>query len=279
MTDKTSLEQKVLDELQKTGYPTEIISASVMQRRNWGIIHNPSYLDDSEGRSREFDIRAYQQRVFTLSDKKYSVGMFLITECKKSEKPWVFFTTLEKHNYSRLGKFIKWSMASRQVFSSDYSSNAMILDDELRKFHHYFQQKHVARTFHEPFKGQEKSSHTSMIYSAVMSSIKATLFHLNEVSSQSALIVYYPLIVFSGDLFEARVGSAKDIKLFPVNYIQLSFNYITRHESRQSDWAREIPHNFIVDIVQENYLEKFLEVIEFEHELLASHLEKALTEF
>jgi hypothetical protein len=152
MNNQKSLEQNILEELQKTGYPTEIISASLMQQRKWGVIHNPSYLDDSEGRSREFDIRAYQQKRFTLSNKVFNVGLFLITECKKSEKPWVFFTTPEKHNYSRLGKIINWSMAGYQVFSSDESSIALISDDKLLKFHHYFQQEHIARTFHEPFK-------------------------------------------------------------------------------------------------------------------------------
>jgi hypothetical protein len=97
-------ETKILQELQKTGYPTEIVSASLMQWRGWGVIHNPTYLDDSEDRSREFDIRAYKS--FDFEDGRFSIGVYLITECKKSEKPWVFFMTPERYLQSRLGQLI-----------------------------------------------------------------------------------------------------------------------------------------------------------------------------
>ncbi|MGH8066352.1 MAG: hypothetical protein ACRERE_14175 [Candidatus Entotheonellia bacterium] len=57
-----SLEQKVLKDIEKTGYPTEIISASVLQHRGWEVTHNPSYWDEDEGKSREFDILAFREK-------------------------------------------------------------------------------------------------------------------------------------------------------------------------------------------------------------------------
>jgi len=46
-----SLEEKILKELEKTGYPTEIVCASVMQSRGWAVVHSPSYLDDLENKA------------------------------------------------------------------------------------------------------------------------------------------------------------------------------------------------------------------------------------
>src|SRR5947208_2381896 len=123
MNSMKTLEQSMIDELQKTGYPTEIVSASIMQQRKWAVIHNPSYLDDNEDRSREFDIRAYHEKSFGHSEATFAIGTYLVTECKKSEKPWVFFTTAEQHQSSRLGRFIKARIQGRQVFNDRSTAN------------------------------------------------------------------------------------------------------------------------------------------------------------
>ena len=61
MSESKTQEENIISELQKTGYPTEIVGASIMQQRGWGVLHNPSYLDDREGQSREFDIQAFRE--------------------------------------------------------------------------------------------------------------------------------------------------------------------------------------------------------------------------
>jgi hypothetical protein len=55
-----SLEKKILEDMEKTGYPTEIMSASIMQGRGWEVTHKPSYWDEDERKSREFDIIAFR---------------------------------------------------------------------------------------------------------------------------------------------------------------------------------------------------------------------------
>lgn len=259
-----ALEDKILEELVRTGYPTEIVTASVMQARSWSVFHNPSYLDDREGVSREFDIRAYRQ----ISKDNRTVGIYLITECKKSEKPWVFFTT--PANYpgdARLGTLIQWRMTKSQAFTDWYHSESIIPDNDLRSFHHYFSEPRLARTFHQPFKGTEKSEHSQMIYSAVMSAVKATLFLCSQHPADNWLGVYYPVVVFSGDLFEAQVGPSKEINLSRSQSLQLSFTYI----GPRSEWGAS-EFTFIVDVVHEDYLDEFLKMIETEHERIADHI-------
>jgi hypothetical protein len=66
-----------------------------------------------------------------------------------------------------------------------------------------------------------------MIYSAVMSAIKATIFISKETPISNWLRVFYPVVIFSGSLFEAQVGPEKSTKLISTKYLQLSFHYMT----------------------------------------------------
>lgn len=263
--DKT-LEERIREDLEKTGYPTEIVTAAVMQSHGWFVLHNPSYLDDTEKRSREFDIRAYRTIWKEIEDQKYSFGFYLITECKKSVNPWVFFTTPEGNRDSRLGRIIKWSFGRGQAFTDNSNPSSLVSDAELRAYHHYFKNERLARTFHQPFRGEGKAEHSQMIYSAVMSAIKATIFLSKETPISNWLRVFYPVVIFSGPLFEARVGPNKSIELISSNYVQLSFHYMTPGSEETE---------FRVDIVHEDHLKNFLGLIKSEHEAISECLERS----
>lgn len=221
----SSQQDKIIEELVKTGFPTEIVSASIMQGRGWFVLHNPSYFDVDESKSREFDIRAYRhlwKDAQSALGGGFSSGLYLVTECKKSEKPWVFFTTPEDHSdgRARLGKVIKWNLGiKKQIFTDRSHAESIISDGSLRRFHHYFQHSRLARTFHQPFRSEKEQS--KMIYSAVMSVVKATLFMAKD-SAGNWLRIFYPLVVFSGDLFEAQVQPDKHIELSQSKHLQLS---------------------------------------------------------
>jgi hypothetical protein len=208
--ENKNLQANILQELKKTGFPTEVVSAEIMQNLGWGVLHSPSYWDESEKISREFDLRAYKNWKYTTPGGDFFIGAYLIVECKKSEKPWVFFSTPENHN-ARSSQFIK--AKDKLIFPNVYHTDSQISDENLGKFHHYFKGAEMARTFYEPFKGQEKSDTSQMIYSAIMSSVKATLFHLRERASDKFTSIYYPVIVFNGNMYNARVKSIVDIEL------------------------------------------------------------------
>jgi hypothetical protein len=268
------LEKDILDELKKTGYPTEVVSSSILQQQGWGVTHNPSYRDDLEGSNREYDIRAYKSwRYGSAEEDSKSLDVFLLIECKKSEKPWVFFTTNESHNGLRLGSFLHTT--AKWLFTSREKSHTRISDELLRQNHHYFQSPRLARTFYEPFKKHEKSDVTAQtIYSAVMSAIKATLFHVQGEEDRRWPTIYYPVIIFSGSLFEAIVSSQEEIELLPSKHIQLSFNYIVPADPSDNNiWTSQ--KTFIVDILHENYINEFLRIIEEEHAFFSDALKQS----
>lgn len=267
MEKKRTFEEKIILDLQKTGYPTEITTASFLQERDWYVIHKPSFWDNEEQKSREFDIRGYRE--WKSNSEKLSIGAFLITECKKSEKPWVFFATPEGYLPNRLGRIVRSNKRGTPLFPTYYQEDALISDDELRSFHHYFHIPIYARTFYEPFKNQENADHSSMIYSAVMSVVKATLYTWSDTPIENWIRIYYPLIVFSGNMFDARVNSDKTIELIKADHIRLSFHYIQQQTHRSH---LEMNEEFIIDIINESYLGIYLRMIEEEQYRIASML-------
>jgi hypothetical protein len=275
MSDENSLERSIRDDITSTGFPTEIVAASLMQSKEWGIIHNPSYWDESGEVSREFDIRAYKRSSFTLAAEEYAVGVYLIVECKKSDKPWVFFVTPEDNYQYRLGELVKATMERFAIFSSKYQSESFVSDNQLRALHHYFRRGKLARTFYEPFKGQERAEHTQMIYSAVMSVVNATLDQVMMHPAPRILRIYYPLVVFNGRMFEAQVKSTEAVDLDEASHVQLSFNYTLETPSaRRTLWRGQ--HRFIIDFVRLEHLADFLSEIDTEREQLAHLLQRLL---
>lgn len=278
MSEKQSSEDNIIEELKKTGYPTEIVTGSILDQRQWEVMHNPSYLDDTEGRNREFDIRGYRWRpISTLeTGTQFFVNVNLIVECKKSEKPWVFFTTPADANPRSAQQAIMTRGRLKNILKGKYhGTQAIIPLEEIVKHHHYFQQARWARTFYEPFKNQERSDRSQMIYSAVTSATKAVLFFLKDTPETDSALIFYPLIVFNGDMYAAEVGANKEIRLSSSQHVQLSFNYI--EPSLKSIQGSNRSYQFLIDIVREDYLDQYLSIIEAEHDWLLSTLQELVS--
>lgn len=276
MTDEPGLADRVLKELERTGYPTEIMAASFLEQQQWGVIHNPTYLDESEQISREYDVRAYKGVEREAGGRRLVLGIYLILECKKSDKPWVFFTTSTDQNIKkghRLGKLIQSPYDhNRHIFWSEYAGQPSIIsDDDWRSFHHYFQQERWARTYYEPFKGQDKSDTSPMIYGAVSSATKAVMFNLTEQGLSNEWVpIYYPVIVFDGNLFDARVHGKEETELVASDHIVLKHQYTT--PSTRAHRRGSNVHEFLVDVVREPFFAEYIDLIQREYEILAEML-------
>jgi hypothetical protein len=78
--------QKIRNYILKSGYPLEIEIGNILRKSGWLVINQWPYLDKDK-KVRTDDI--FATRV-NLSSK---LGLFLLIECKKSEKhSWVFHT-------------------------------------------------------------------------------------------------------------------------------------------------------------------------------------------
>lgn len=271
------LEERIVEELQKTGFPTEIVSANILEQRGWTVTHNPSYLDPNEETSREHDIYAHRSWITQGIEYPYFLTVQIIVECKKSDKPWVFFTVPRRGARS---PSLRIRSGKHRGFPRHSKGNTEI-DGDFEAFHHYFASGKVARTYHEPFKGREQADRGQVIYAAVLAVTGATLFRDFESDVDGFTTISYPVIIFEGPLFEAEIDNAKKISVRRADHICLSYSFIDPKDSSDSPGDRlrmllGTSGSFTIDVVQADYWEQFLAVIEQEHQTLFDRFGAAL---
>lgn len=273
MDEKRPEEDKIRENLAKSGYPLEITASRIMQRAGWGIVHNPSFLDAEEGKNREYDVRAYKEWLADRDGYQFTVGVYLVVECKKSDSPWVFVTTEEAHQGDSIGKLIRQACRTKGILWSSLRERRPALRAmDLRAMHHYFTVKKHARTYTEPLRTKD-GEHETRIFSAAMSCIKAAVFGEQEFSTDSWLRIFYPVIVFSGHMYTADIQDDKSIDLERVPYVQLQQSY-----SSAALMARESSTSFIIDVVHEDYLPEFLRTVEGETAAMTDEIGTQLRE-
>lgn len=94
-----TIEKKVKAAVKKTGLPTEIKATEILKRNNWIVFNEYPYIDKENNRVRTLDIQALKGAVQASEGGLKTVGELtenisdveLYIECKKSEKPWVFY--------------------------------------------------------------------------------------------------------------------------------------------------------------------------------------------
>ncbi|MEM3641559.1 MAG: hypothetical protein QXH37_06540 [Candidatus Bathyarchaeia archaeon] len=78
------LKNKLISEIEKSGYPLEIEISSILESKDWYVINNRPYVDSDEGKLRSIDISAFHATAFDF--EKYDPLTFspnLVVECKK----------------------------------------------------------------------------------------------------------------------------------------------------------------------------------------------------
>lgn len=95
---------KVLEWLQKTGFPLEMYAASTFRGAGFDVRQSATYADPDCAKGREIDVLAQDPDVLGL------VEISFVVECKASLNPWVVLTSDDAlSNYNRLFAFaITW---------------------------------------------------------------------------------------------------------------------------------------------------------------------------
>lgn len=116
-----SLLNRIRQDIEKTGFITELKVASILYKHNWHVSHSRSYEDFDLQKSREIDIDATKN--YNHKEANFYSEFRLIVEVKKiDKKPWVIFTT--PHVYKGWGWRILhsgWNYTSKKrgIFDSE----------------------------------------------------------------------------------------------------------------------------------------------------------------
>jgi hypothetical protein len=204
MKKDESLQDKIHSWLETQGYTTEMKVA--MSLRNAGLeVLQSYYYDDPETKtSREIDV------ICRLADKIGLLEIYSVIECKKSQKPWVLFTS-EFAGSNRVTSFAVASEINLKVIASNIQD--MIQIDWLRK------DGRTAYGITEAFTTKEDTT-----FKAGVGATKAAIaLSQSESFSGPGLNFFFPTIVFEGQLFECYLNKNGNAMISEINSSFLNF--------------------------------------------------------
>ena len=271
---KDSEMERIIRDIKKSGFPLEIKTSSILEADGWAVHNQEGYLDADENKWRTIDIMAHKSIEIPDSSAYSRLHISLIIECKKSNKPWVFYVR-EKEGTRTFAPLMACGLVKQASKPWLHPLHMEKWVDFLHYYSPYF--KTIAVIPYEPFKDRKRSD----IFEATNQLIKALHYDMErthdffareeareslrtieslpkrEHPSVKMLCLFYPIIVFDGKLYKLTYDDEKT-KLFPSEYIQYLISY---RSPRISDL-------FVMDIFNQSFAEKYLKLINNEITLL-----------
>lgn len=268
--------EKVKKDMQKSGFPLEIEVSSILNSSGWDVQNQGFYIDEQENKPRAIDIIA--SKILAVEASKYftNFNIYLIIECKKSQKPWLFYTTqssLKEHPPILHVKGASESLRLSRVeapkgheFDPEFAKQVITL----ASLSHYFSPKQNRDGIipYEPFTQGEGRQ----VFTAVNQVIKATKYQLSSLKEVFSIvstelsnmmpeirpfIIVYPLIVFEGKLLECRLEDG-EFEICETGYVR----YI----------KQEAAANHVIEIVSKVFFKEYLKVIGHEIDVIRNRI-------
>lgn len=217
------VKDKILEDIKKSGFLSEMQTTSLLLKNGWNNISNAkTYLDKDQGKSREIDIIGYKVKYNDSELKSLRVGIHIIIEVKKSEKPWVVFCQEKK---PRLYFGLGWGIINLRgnITSKELSYG------EINSENRHFNSEIFGTSYYEAFKDP---SNKSQIYSSLISSCKAAV-HQKEMNQKAyveksngyEVDFFLPIVVLDGVLFNSTLNESGDPILSETSYSPIQLNY------------------------------------------------------
>lgn len=251
---------RIASDIKGSGFPLEIETGSFLSNRGWNVAHQALFRDADENKSRNIDIiaRKLVERPFGRFSR---LNYTLICECKKSEKPWVFYappTTVLKEKGLALLTFLKIvSKPAIPVPGPSFYHTHYVAEGPLDR---------IGQAHHVPFTkpGQSKSNGYDQVYSATSQVLKAMLFNLGnlrkilrEPSAPTAMMILYPLIVLDGKMFQYTVNEVGGPSLEGTDYVKYKTSYLGSFEFVEEE-------EFLIDIITRSFLPGYIDLVDAE---------------
>ncbi len=233
--------------LARSGHIFEYQVGDIFEKNGWMIVPNRFYIDKDEDKGREIDLVAYK---ITEVKPETAVITVVIVEAKQSLKnKWIFFSKGDFSGSINLNNYplfyfneiseLESALPSQELFKEYLikilqKNNLMSLFNFEYKAHSYAEVSEVK----DPSKQSTyfNATNASDIHGAVFPVIKAisselALYENRKIATKEQRLYWvFPLVVFNGDILEARVKEGK-MELRETDEIQ----YVTRYTSRRYD--------------------------------------------
>jgi len=293
--------------IESSGYLLEQRVCPVVEKHGFLTTPNDQYTDQDTGKSREIDIHAINLE--SLGDDEFSntFETILLIECKNNSTPVILFS--QKNPLPDLGRVVLnghpdgVSVPDDQLSDGVYritaaSENIAAIEDYFgfKEFHHNYRAELIAHQFCQmrpkiiakgsPNETIEWSLSHENLYESIDSLAKATVYFskgLREMvecfdeESQKGCIhlgIVYPILLFSGQIYECRVGK-NNYDLFEQNHLFLYKNIQSRtvESTIHIDVIHEDHLPILLDVVQ-NEMSRIIEIFNENINLLISNVER-----
>jgi hypothetical protein len=234
------------------------------QKKGWAVLISPYYNDNISSKPREIDLIA--EKAFQAKDQCDSffgtVNIKLFIECKYISQKTVFWF----HDKDK-----------------EQAENLVVKNTPLRKDNAYTQQHHylctpdkVAKLFADK---RQKSADNEVFYKALNQSLNAMVYYRNResiIKTKSSRhypplrLVNYPIIVCNSfdKLYRIDIGLNDEPKKISDNFqLEVNYAYLTSTGSNINEY-------FLIDLIDFNQLDNFLESLENDSKLVSCFLEK-----
>lgn len=254
-------EDEIKDALLRSGYLLENRISNWFDEKNYFVEPNYSFYDLITQKSREIDLFVEAPEMFTDFDRQLKCKTNFIIETINNDRPILFFInrkTIDLDNvFSQLNYYSNFpNTESDYFFSVDY-----------KQLHHF---NIILSTQYCSFVQKKKSKNGENEWMAYHPDDLHDNFRKLLYASKAALknwqqIYYYwhqlirfqPLLILKDNLFEAEINGT-EVNLITKKHISFLFNY-TSNENQLS---------IIIDVITEEYLKEYLEIILKEDEII-----------
>ena len=258
--NKLSSREEIKQAILRGGFPFQMEISYILSKRGYDVSNSLYFFDRDENKAREFDIETFMDCQKAGSDKLVDVDSWyfnpaLLIECKKSENfSWVFFDSKPIGAWYDIGHSI--DVLTTKGYASSLCTR--LLTNDFVK--HYRTFKHVA-SCRQQIKKDVKVSRTDEFFDALIKTIKFMNYEFENLRGfyevepiRKDIIFFFPIVVFSGDLYFASFES--ELKISETPHIIYETRYLS------SLTGKLVP--LYVDVVRKDAFAKLVSLIEKE---------------
>lgn len=254
----------------KQGFSLEHDVFKILQEKGWGILPNRRFQESPNESVREYDLLAYKDYAFGFEGKTFIFYIVLIIECKYNPFKIVFYIRPLKKSYP-LTFFIGKDF--QKIFSEKNVKEIFKKNRKYKSFFYLTEQVFGYQAFEYDKTAIDKQGGLSKnkrlykprpewtekrIFKAISSVAAATRFeraiNKKEYEANERLCLFFPLVIFSGNLFRAFMKKRRLIKKHSI------FSYKTGGKSLKQEGI--IPEEYCIHIITKSEIKKTISIFE-----------------
>lgn len=241
--------ERILEDMEEQGFPLEVRTSEILKDHEWEVTNQAAYSDIESKKHRTVDIVAEKNVLY--EPKELGFDLWLLIECKRSIKPWVFYCSdfdLDSEEIRR--KFVSSTQFSINQLAYQKRLHEKIIDRIANRF--LLKNKlappifgKLAYASFEPFtKGKGKSIHKAQmqVCSAILDQEKKPDY-MSGMTVFPYGILFVPIIVFDGHLYTYENGKLKTTEGL--------YYYVSLYETA-----------FMIEILTIKFFERYLNTLE-----------------